>query len=272
MLIRLGSPDDAFILVLRLCGVSLSIGTLELLARRELFNSNGCLSWRLLREFNAVANPRCLKRLFTASGVRSVLIVRLAAAVGLLLFAGGWELSACLVTLALSSLLLNFRMPVGRDGSDQMNALIVIPASVAVLCPWESAKSVALFFIAAQASLAYTTSGIAKLISPVWRSGEAIPQILSTLSYGHPLASRALGSMRALSLALCWSVILFETLFPLSLLLGLRGTLAILTLGLLFHASCAVLMGLNCFFWSFLATYPAIVLTSTYVRPLVHLR
>ena len=41
--------------------------------------------------------------------------------------------------------------------------------------------------------------------------------------------------------------------------------------GLAFHAGCAVLMGLNCFFWSFVATYPAIILTSTRLGPLIDL-
>jgi hypothetical protein len=125
-----------------------------------------------------------------------------------------------MMIVALTSLLLTLRMPVGQDGSDQMNILILIPATLALLCHHELATIAVLLFIAAQAALAYITSGVAKLISPVWRSGQALPQILSTLSYGNRFAARALSSSPALCCVACWSVILFEISFPFWLLAG----------------------------------------------------
>ena len=265
------SPELVFRWVLRLCGVSVAISTLELLARSALFGSSGCLSWSLGREFYAFETPRWLEPFLGASAIRSVLFVRLAACCGLLLSVRPSMLAPCVLVLAASSLLLTFRMPVGRDGSDQMNDLILVPAGLAMLWDGEGAKSAALFFIAAQASLAYATAGFAKLVSPVWRSGQALPQILSTLSHGHSLAGKTLRSSRVLALLACWGIMLFETCFSLWLLMGPRGTLAVLAVGIAFHLGCAVLMGLNCFLWSFLAAYPAILLASARLGPLVHL-
>ena len=221
-----------------------------------------------MREFYSVKGLEWLQPVLTGPGIRLTLILRLAASAGILLFAPRAVLLPCVLTLALTSLLLSFRMPVGRDGSDQMNVLIVVPASIAMLCDQRSAYISVLLFVAAQVSLAYTTSGVAKLISPLWRSGNALPQILSTLSYGNRRASGTLRSSHVLSLALSWAVIVFETVFPLTLLIGPRATLVVLVLGAVFHSSCAFLMGLNCFFWSFVATYPAVLFTSAYLAQL----
>jgi hypothetical protein len=258
----LSSPELALMLSLDLCAVSVIVRTLELLDRRSAFAPQGCLAWQLSAELSAVSTPRWLSPLFGGSGVRAVLIARLAAACGILV--PGLTVSVpCVVIVAVTSLLMNFRMPLGQDGSDQMNVVILLPASIAMMCNDQVAKSAALFFIAAQASLAYSTSGIAKLISRVWRSGDALSQVLSTSAYGNARASRMLRTRPAVAAVACWSVMLFETLFPLCLLAGPRGVLCVLAAGVVFHASCAAVMGLNCFFWSFVATYPAIAFTST---------
>jgi hypothetical protein len=245
------------------------IRTLELLAKSALFAPRGCFSWELIRELSTFERPHWFVTLLGES-FRYILYLRLTASCGLLLFFLPSVQIPCLIIAALTSLLLNLRMPVGQDGSDQMSLLILIPASLAFLFHQELAKVAVLVFVAAQASLAYTTSGIAKLISPVWRSGKAIPQILSTLSYGHGLAARAFSFSPTLCLAVCWSIIMFETLFCLWPLTGTRGLVGILAVGAAFHLSCAALMGLNCFLWSFLATYPAIIFTSAYLRQVVH--
>jgi len=266
----LASPDFTLRVVVGLCAVSVIIRTLELLARASLFGPQGSLSWKLVQELCPFECPPWFTALCDGRGLLAVLIVRLAASAGLLVPARPFLLLACLTIVALSSLMLNLRMPVGQDGSDQMNVLIVLPAWLAILCGQDLAKIAVLMFIAGQGSLAYATSGVAKLGSPLWRSGEAIPQIMSTLAYGNGLAARALCSSLALRRTACWSVILFETCFSFSVLAGPHGLLGVLAVGLLFHVSCAILMGLNCFLWSFLATYPALIFTSNYLFHLLH--
>lgn len=268
LLDQFASPDWAFSTLLRLCAVSFLIGTAELVAKRDLFGLRGCLSWRIVGEFYSVRGLKPLNPAFAAQGTLSILILRLAASAGILLSARHAVLMTSALILALSSLLFNLRMPVGRDGSDQMNVLIIGPACMAMLCNRHVAYTSVLLFVAAQASLAYTTSGVAKLISPVWRSGDALPQILSTLSYGNQRAAQFLHSHHVLSLILSWVVISFEAGFLLAFLIGPRATLVMLLFGAVFHLSCAVLMGLNCFLWSFVATYPAILFSSLYVRSL----
>jgi hypothetical protein len=116
----------------------------------------------------------------------------------------------------------------------------------------------ALSFIAAQAVLAYATSGIAKLISPVWRDGTGLAGILSTVDHGTPRVSLWLARHPTFSELASWSTIAFECAFVLVLVLPSPVGAAILVIGLLFHAGCAVLMGLNSFLWAFPATYTCV--------------
>jgi len=121
---------------------------------------------------------------------------------------------------------------------------------------------VSLLFVAGQACLAYSTSGIAKLVSPVWRREDPLLGILATTAYGSPRSYRVLASLpsrwRQLSTL---TVVLMESSFPV-MLLGSKWVLVVyLCWGVVFHAVNAGVMGLNSFFWSFLATYPALCFT-----------
>jgi hypothetical protein len=265
------SSDLVIRLVTALCGVSVIIRTLELLSRPNLFDSSGSLSWQLIRELCPFGDARWFRALLAGRCFYVVLGARAVASCGLLLFAWPSLLLPSVLIVALSSLLISLRMPLGQDGSDQMNILILIPSSLALLCHHELAKTAVLLFIAGQVSLAYATSGVSKLISPLWRSGNAIPQILSTITYGNGVAFRVLTAHSALSRIASWSVILFEMFFWCGILAGPRASLVILAIGVLFHLSCALVMGLNCFFWSFIATYPAVLFSSAYLWHLLQL-
>ena len=257
------SQDLAMRAVLSLCAVSVIVRTSELLAASAVFNSNGCLSWSLVRDFHPFDEPRWLATVLSTDAFRGILILRLAASVTLVVAPAGTPLVISAALASLTSVTVTFRMPVGQDGSDQMNVLILVPASLALIIGDRSATAAALLFIAGQALLAYTTSGVAKLMSGTWRSGQAIPQILSTLSYGNLGAATMFRSNTGLSRMACWSIMLFEASFAVVLVLSADGVAWMLAAGLVFHFACAVLMGLNCFFWSFAATYPALVFVKT---------
>jgi hypothetical protein len=155
---------------------------------------------------------------------------------------------------------VNVRDVYGGDGSQQMNTLL--GASLLLgFNPWVSPVigQVALFFIAAQACLAYCTSGVAKLVSPVWRSGDALFRILATKSYGSEFGFRALSLTPRLGRFVCRATVGIEVLFPLAIFGPKWLLIAVLGWGILFHILNAFLMGLNTFFWAFTATYPALI-------------
>jgi hypothetical protein len=63
-----------------------------------------------------------------------------------------------------------------------------------------------------------------------------------------------------------WSVIIVECAFPLVVIAPFPLMVVLLSLGMLFHLLCAVIMGLNSFLWAFVATYPALVFANHCVR------
>jgi hypothetical protein len=253
--------------VLAPCLIGLTVSTLEYWAIGRAFRDDGTYSWKVLRGRTTVPY---LDRLasFDERGVRLLLSGRL---VALLLVAvaplGSWAFSAALGGLILANTVFAWRRGFGDDGSDRMNTIVLVTV---FLCVGPQSTpfilQVGLWFIALQACLAYATAGLAKLRSPTWRLGEALPQVFDTRTYGLAAVGQLLTRQRCLRRPLCWSVIAMETLFPLCLVLPTPWGWAFLAWGVLFHVLCAVIMGFNMFLWAFLATYPAILYVSGVLR------
>jgi hypothetical protein len=123
-----------------------------------------------------------------------------------------------------------------------------------------------LWFIAIQGCLSYSVAGIAKAVSPVWRSGEAVRRILSTRTYGSSSSAALVRGRDGACMVLSWLLMLFECTFPLALAFGQTGFAVFAVLGICFHIANAVIMGLNTFVWAFVATYPAILFCAVRLR------
>jgi hypothetical protein len=148
----------------------------------------------------------------------------------------------------------------GNDGADQMAKIVLGGAAAGFLLPQSpDVAEMAVLFVAAQAGLAYGVSGVMKISSPEWRSGHALAEVMSTRLFGCDALGRWLTTHRGWSVAASWILMSWECLFPLSLA-GRPWMMAVmLAVGVLFHALSAFLMGLNTFFWSFVGTYPSLM-------------
>jgi hypothetical protein len=171
---------------------------------------------------------------------------------------------ACLV----GRTLVRWRRLLGGDGAEQITTLSLAATALAVLPQPSPARiDLAVAFIAAQLALSYVTAGIAKLVSPTWRSGLALPAIMSTDVHGHPAMARALRRWPAAAGAFAWTVILFECGFPFFMLGPPVAAIGTLGLGLAFHVACSVTMGLNNFLIAFPATYPCAFVAAAWLSP-----
>lgn len=241
-----------------IASIGIVVGTAESLATLSLFADDGVYGWpvmssatsRFLRPVGALAFVRVVL------GTRFVAATILAVCAALVMFgahrvshleAGLWAI------LAGSSLYLRWRQRIGDDGSDQMLLLISVSFT---LCSQEGGREIALAFVGAQSILAYTTAGIAKLVSPMWRRG-AVSAIVATETYGIVRLGKWISHSSIMDRALSWAVIVFETAFLLAPVLPYYLLAVLLCIGALFHLVNAVVMGLNTFFWAFLATFPA---------------
>lgn len=257
-------------LVASIAAVGVVINALELLVdRKDLLTFH---DWNVLRtKYRALSrrSPGPLESSVSSGNVfRIVIALQAFAAICLVIFfhSGPWAIGLCGYVLGVR-LLLGLRLSYGLDGSDQMHTIVWSGLLVFLASPSASIKDLALAFIAAQLLLSYLTSGIAKLLSPIWRSGRAVGLIVRTESYGH---KNAYGLIERLHLSgpLSRGTILLEVVGPLLVLMGPRATMVFVVCGVMFHLGSAILMGLNSFVWSFIACFPAVLYVSERWAPL----
>jgi hypothetical protein len=258
------SLERATTLVARIASVSVVICSLELLAERNLLSTNGLLNWEICRLrssfFSEGAAADLLDSICRFPVIVYLLAVRLLAASILITSyqTSGLMYCFCLAIVLLSAIAISCRSGYGCDGADQMSTIIFSALFLASLFPNSIAHAVALWFISLQACLAYLTSGMAKLLSPAWRLGTALTTVMRTRTYGLHITHRLTVRSRTAACAVCWLVILTECCFPVVLLVPKSIAIVIFAGGILFHCTVAFVMGLNTFFWTFVATYPAL--------------
>jgi hypothetical protein len=255
-------PETAFRLVVVISSIGVLIASLELLTLTDEFADGGLFSWYVLR-----TTSRATLSAATARPVALALFVpvvaggRALAALTLVLVDGNRALTAvCVWAVVAASLALYVRAPLGLDGSDQMSTITFVAVGIHAVLPGDALVGQAsLWFVAVQGCLSYCVAGIAKAVSPVWRSGAAVRGIFGTRTYGTRTSAAVVRGHPGLCAAAAWFVISFEITFPLALVLGPAGVAVYAAVGALFHVSNAVLMGLNTFVWAFVATYPAVL-------------
>ncbi|GAA1973002.1 hypothetical protein [Amycolatopsis minnesotensis] len=255
--------DRTFGRIERLTAVGSTIGALEQLATHKTLDDKGLLSWPVNRTRLVGAHKFHIKQLdkvLAYPGVIGLVQTRLLSGAGLLA-PGGTRRSraACLAGLAGTGAAMNVRSNYGLDGSDQLAFINYAVALLEKLFPDDrKAREFALSFIAAQSCLSYFTSGVVKMTSPVWRNGAAMPGIFRTRTYGDKFLFGLLRDRETFAKLMAWGVMVAEATFPLVLVVPKPVARLFFLSGMAFHVGNAKFMGLNRFFWSFVATYPAV--------------
>lgn len=243
--------------------VAVILDAIEIISERQQYGSNGIYNYAVLKTsykwmikgwiapvLDTVLNYPCYLYLVVLQLVVAFLIIsHLFASLSL----------PFVVVILLIHLLSHLRNRYGLDGSDQMQAILFASLTIFYLSPDPFVKQCCLWFICLQALLSYFTAGCAKARSAAWRDGTAMNDIMSTTSFGSKGFALVLAQKPLLSKMMCWAVIVFECAFPLLAFAGVRVCFVFIAVGILFHLSTAMFMGLNSFFWSFVATYPAIL-------------
>ncbi len=171
----------------------------------------------------------------------------------------GFQTSIVLYTLFLIALfqLKRFQGPY-NGGSDRMSLLILSCMCLAHLAPTPYWQEIAMGYLALQLVLSYFISGWVKIVNPEWRSGRALCDVFQFSAYPVSESLRAWHqSPKLLSIA-SWWVMLFELLFPFSLISSYTLTIALIITAS-FHFANACFFGLNRFFWIWLSAYPSII-------------
>lgn len=245
--------------------VTVIVGAIEELAPGSPKTAS-YLPWRVAR----VSLPRFMRgprveKVFSAPVESMVAAAKLTSAVALLVV--NPKSIAGRVARAIQASCLVYQQirttGLGRDGSD--HALVVQEGGQlwAAFSPSGSASErTAAEFLGVQGLLSYLVSGSVKIVSPVWRSGEAVTGVLRTSSYGDAELYRRIKDYPSLTRILAWGVIVGENaaivvpLLPRPIRVVWQGGM------LLMHALIGRFMGLNRFFWGFAAFHPTISFVS----------
>jgi hypothetical protein len=263
------TASSALRLIETLASASVLLSSLEFIVVPRLIDDTSFMIWPVFRLrhrwFFDGRLGKVFDRILAWPAILFVLFLRLLAA--LLLFVGvTWSTAhiALLAIITVSTMAMMLRTTYGLEGSDQILLIIFVTLTLVFARPSPVTMTLGLWFLALQACLAYCTAGYYKVASPMWRDGTALVGIFGTRCYGQPMLARYLADHHRLTIWLSRAFAVSECGFPLVLLLPKSMLPYFLAWGIGFHASCAVLMGLNNFLWAFLATYPAVVYCVTH--------
>jgi pimeloyl-ACP methyl ester carboxylesterase len=233
--------------------------------------ARGFGNWENNRKLHVVGAPRVTALVDVIARPRVTLALhtgRVAAAAAILAPTPPRVRAAANGYLALSSTAMMLRHHLGNDGSDQAAMMVQTIATLARLGRRRpELVDACLWFVSLQSVLSYTAAGLAKVVSPVWRSGDALPGIMRTASYGdrrtwqlmvrHPRAARLLTT----------GIVALESLFPLAYAARGRLAPAFVATAAAFHFANGRVMALGRFVPAFLAMHPPVLYTTAPKRP-----
>ncbi len=257
--------EQAYFYSVMIGSLGIFVMSVETLLRLYVFSESGILSWKisklttkwLVEGFYA----RFIHALLCDRAFKGVLWLELTSSFGLLIFSSMKIIVPWLILIELLCLILfSFRTLYGLDGAHHMNLVVVGALCVAGFCGLSSKAALfCMWFVSAQLMLSYFIAGIKKLFSPTWRTGEALIFIFRTDAYGHPLIYRLVANSVAIRNIATWSVIGFETCFPLIIFGNASCLWIFLGIGFCFHLMNALFMGLNNFLPAFVSAYPILL-------------
>lgn len=165
---------------------------------------------------------------------------------------------ALLALSGLSFLILHRFQGPYNGGSDRMGLLVLYCLTLAENLPALRWQELAFGYLGFQLVLSYFISGWVKIKNPEWRNGKALRDVFLFSAYPVSENLRQLTERPRLLLIAGWGVIIFELLFPLSLISPIT-LIPALVLAAAFHFSNACFFGLNRFFWAWLSAYPSLI-------------
>lgn len=197
-----------------------------------------------------------IEHLHVQPSERKLFVLRLLLAVLLMI---GLQTALASAVLLLFGLLLlqRFQGPY-NGGSDRMGLLILCCLCLTHWLPSERWREMAFGYLALQLVLSYFISGWVKVVNPEWRNGRALRDVFEFSAYPVSESLRRWAQRPQWLLYMSWTVMLFELLFPLSLLTASSLYVA-LVIAASFHLANACLFGLNRFFWIWIAAYPSLL-------------
>ncbi|MDZ5077366.1 alpha/beta fold hydrolase [Nesterenkonia sp. HG001] len=260
------SRDRALGISERLVAATTLTSSLEYLSQRRHLEKGGLNDWEIMREEEAVDNPmfRCVLDLVGDRRVTVGLhVTRAAVSIAMMLPGNSRWRGAGNLALSGITAILYPRHRFGTDGSDQVSLLVQSATGAARLSSSPQTQDALLWYVAIQANLSYAASGWVKLLGDKWRSGEALPGVMRTKTYGFEKVYRFSKQHPRASTMIQHGVLAMECLFPLVYVAGGRFARPFLASAASFHVANGFVMGLGRFMTAFPSMHPFVAYTST---------
>jgi hypothetical protein len=257
--------------VAAIASIAVLISSLQSLSLFSEYADSGLFSWHIHRTRNAglMASPflDLYDCLFQYPSVLGLFVFRVVCAAAVLFTLGHPRTLAIVCGLiSLTAILLSVRGPDGENGADEMMLITFVALTIVLVSPHPWVWRCGLLFLAGQLLLAYCTSGYIRIREKTWRDGSALLVVLRQHTYGNRWCWSVARRYPIVARVASMSVLIFECSTPLALLLPMKLLLVFLAFGVAFHLLNAIIIGLNTFFWAFLAAYPAFIWSSAYIQ------
>lgn len=233
------------------------ISSFELWLCRSEFRPNGWLDWSTAKYVRTV-RFRALDRLFHQSNsFESLIGLRALTGLSIVIF----QLTKVDVSLSMAMLfalqcLLHYRVPIGREGADDMAVIVMAGSACFLLTDSYFGGLISAGFVTSQFYLSYFFSGLGKLKSRPWIKENSLAGIFGTISFGQPLLFYVFTRHANVSFAVSYFLIIWQVTMPISFFMGDIFFLFYIIVAILFHIFVSFSMGLNNFVFSFFAAIP----------------
>jgi hypothetical protein len=236
------------------------------------YEKGGLLSWEILKLRNL--NPATkITWWFNVFGNRNIyLFVQLSSFIFSLLLLlkfipfSYWSF----LPIFLCNLIIQYRDWMSCDGADGVANITNVSMMLYLLLPHSKiVEYTTLTFLSTQVMISYFFSGLYKIRSKKWMTGEALQSIMATDLFGNKKINTLLKRNPLIGKTLTIGVSFFLLFYPLSILLPFKFFIIYLVAGLLFHLTIAAIMGINRFWQIYLANYPALIFIKFWLMSVV---
>lgn len=153
-----------------------------------------------------------------------------------------------------------------NGGSDMMSFVVLTGLLITALAPTLETQKLGLIYIAIHCTYSYFKAGLAKLVQPDWRQGQALSAFLKrSLFPDVQHFSTWLQKKYFLSCIASWGTVFFEISF-FALIFFPKLVFIYFLLALVFHFAIYISFGLNRFFWIWLSAWPSLFFASSYLQ------
>ena len=165
---------------------------------------------------------------------------------------------ACIALFTIAIIMLHRFDGPYNGGSDRMGILILTCLIAIHFMPSQLWQEYIFGYLAMQLILSYFIAGWVKIINSDWRNGQALDDVFRFSAYIPSESLRSWAEYPKTLYVAGWNVMIFELLFPFSLLHQTTLVIALIV-ATFFHLNNAIFLGLNRFLWIWIAAYPSII-------------